>query len=225
VISEAHKNGAKVFCDVTNLDHALKVQDLGADGVIAVGVGAGGHAGPISPLVLIPWLSKKLEILVIAAGGVGDGSTIAACLSLGASGVSIGTRFIASHEAEVDIAYKKAIVDSSPEDIVMTTKISGTPASVINTEFVQKSGLDLPFLLKYLKTNKLTKKYMVPIIHLAGMKALQNSAEGTTWKTVWSAGQTVGLIDEILSCSEIMDRLVKEYHQARESLPSVLTNH
>lgn len=67
VIKEAHKQGAKVFCDVTNLDHALKVQDMGADGVIAVGVGAGGHAGPLSPVVLIPWLVERLTIPVIAA--------------------------------------------------------------------------------------------------------------------------------------------------------------
>lgn len=68
VIEEAHKNGAKVFCDVTNLEHALKVQDMGADGVIAVGSGAGGHAGPISPLVLVPWLKTRLQIPIIAAG-------------------------------------------------------------------------------------------------------------------------------------------------------------
>ncbi|RYZ69804.1 MAG: nitronate monooxygenase, partial [Proteobacteria bacterium] len=88
VIREAHKQGAKVFCDVTNLEHALKVQDLGADGVIAVGAGAGGHAGPISPLVLVPWLREKLSIPVIAAGGIANGAQIAASLALGASGVS-----------------------------------------------------------------------------------------------------------------------------------------
>jgi len=107
VIEEAHKNGAKVFCDVTNLEHALKVQDLGADGVIAVGSGAGGHAGPISPIVLIPWLKSKLDIPIVAAGGVTNGATLAAVLALGASAASIGTRFITSTEAKVDSAYKK----------------------------------------------------------------------------------------------------------------------
>ncbi|WP_374030145.1 NAD(P)H-dependent flavin oxidoreductase [Bdellovibrio bacteriovorus] len=127
VIEEAHKNGAKVLCDVTNLEHAVKVQDMGADGVIAVGTGAGGHAGPISPLVLIPWLKTRLQIPIIAAGGISHGSIISACLALGASGVSVGTRFIASQEAQVDQAYKDAIVSSTPEDIVMTTRVSGTP--------------------------------------------------------------------------------------------------
>ena len=199
VIEAAHKNGAKVYCDVTNLDHAKKVQDLGADGVIAVGTGAGGHAGPISPLVLIPWLKSELEIPIVAAGGISHGSMIAACLALGASGVSMGTRFIASTEAKVDESYKNAVVSASPEDIVMTTRVSGTPASVINTDYVKKIGTDLPVLLKFLKENKTTKKYIVPLIHLMGMKAMENAATKASWKTVWSAGQSVGMIDDIIS--------------------------
>jgi nitronate monooxygenase len=215
VIKEAHKNGAKVFCDVTNLEHALKVQDLGADGVIAVSSGAGGHAGPISPLVLVPWLKEKLKISIIAAGGISHGSQIAACLALGASAVSVGTRFIACKEAQIDEAYKKAIVDSTPEDIVMTTRVSGTPAAVINTPYVQKIGTSLPWYLKALKNNSVSKKYVVPVIHLLGMKQLEKAALGPTWKTVWSAGQSVGLIHEILSCEEIINKLVKEYQEAK----------
>ncbi|NQZ02454.1 MAG: nitronate monooxygenase [Bdellovibrionales bacterium] len=210
VIREAHKNGAKVFCDVTNVKHALKVQDLGADGVIAVASGAGGHAGPISPFVLIPWLKKELDIPVVAAGGIANGVTLASCLALGASAASIGTRFIASEEAGVDQAYKQAVVDSSPEDIVMTTRVSGTPAAVINTEYVKKMGTDLPYVIKVLKSNPITKKYVVPLIHLAGMKALQNAAEKPTWKTVWSAGQSVGLVHEISSCEKIVNDIADE---------------
>ncbi len=127
MIELAHKNGAKVICDVTNLEHGLKCEDLGADGVIAVGTGAGGHAGPISPLVLIPWLKTRLKIPVVAAGGIAHGSGLAACLALGADACSIGTRFIASKEATVDQAYKDAVVKATPEDIVMTSRISGTP--------------------------------------------------------------------------------------------------
>lgn len=218
VIKEAHKNGAKVFCDVTNLDHALKVQDLGADGVIAVGAGAGGHAGPISPLVLIPWLKTRMQIPIIAAGGISHGSMIAACLALGASGVSVGTRFIASKEAQVDEAYKNAIINSTPEDIVMTTRVSGTPAAVINTPYVQKLGTDLPWAFKILKEHKLTKKYMVPLIHLMGMKSLEEAATKPTWKTVWTAGQSVGLVEEILTVHEIYEKLIKEYEQSVKHL-------
>ncbi|MBX3018806.1 MAG: nitronate monooxygenase [Bdellovibrionaceae bacterium] len=219
VIAEAHKNGAKVVCDVTNLEHAQKVQDQGADGVIAVGAGAGGHAGPISPLVLIPWLKEKLTIPIIAAGGISHGSQIAAALALGASAVSVGTRFIACKEAQIDPAYKDAIVNSSPEDIVMTTRVSGTPAAVIRTPYIDKIGTDLPLALKILKENKHTKKYIVPLIHLAGSKALEAAATKPTWKTVWSAGQSVGLVHEILSCREIMEKLTREYLDAAGGLP------
>lgn len=211
VIREAHKNGAKVYCDVTNLEHARKVADLGADGLIAVGTGAGGHAGPISPLVLVPWLVREQKLPVVLAGGIAHGSQIAAALALGAAGVHVGTRFIASREAGVDQSYKDAVVGATPEDIVLTTRVSGTPAAVINTPYVQKLGTDLPLALKILKDHKLTKKYAVPLIHWLGMRALEDAASKPTWKTVWSAGQSVGLINSIDDCATIVEHLVREY--------------
>ncbi|MCC2680048.1 MAG: hypothetical protein K0R29_2624 [Pseudobdellovibrio sp.] len=219
VIQEAHKNGAKVICDVINLEHAKKVQDLGADGVIAVSTGAGGHAGPISPIVLVSWLQKELKIPVIAAGGIADGATMASMITLGASAVSVGTRFIASTEAKIEQAYKDAIVKSTPEDIVMTTRVSGTPAAVIKTPYIEKIGLDLPWYLKLLKDQKMTKKYIVPLIHYLGSKSLEEAAVGPTWKTVWSAGQSVGLIHDVLSCREIMEKLVSEYEECLKNAP------
>jgi nitronate monooxygenase len=218
VIAEAHAQGAKVVCDVTNLEHALKVEDMGADGVIAVSQGAGGHAGPISPLVLIPWLKTRLKIPVIAAGGISHGASMAACLALGADAVSVGTRFIACKEATIDQAYKDAVVNASPEDIVLTTRISGTPAAVIRTPYIDKIGTDLPWIVKQLKDNKHTKKYVVPLIHLLGMRALEESADKPSWKTVWSAGQSVGLINEIISVREILEKMVHEYEEARGRL-------
>lgn len=219
VILEAHRQGAKVLCDVTNLEHAIKVQDLGADGVIAVGSGAGGHAGPVSPLVLIPWLKEKLTIPILAAGGIAHGSQIAAALALGADGVSIGTRFIACREARIEEAYKEAVVAASPEDIMMTSRVSGTPAAVIRTPYVEKLGADLPWALRVLKEHPKTKKFIVPLIHLSGMKAMEAAATKPTWKTVWSAGQSVGLIHEVLSCQEIIEKLVEEYIEAIRQLP------
>lgn len=211
VIHDAHKSGAKVFCDVTNLEHAKKVQDLGADGVIAVAAGAGGHAGPISPFVLIPWLKKELDIPIVAAGGVANGATIAAALALGASAVSIGTRFIASTESTVDQKYKDAIVQASPEDVQLSSRVSGTPANVIVTEYIRKTGLHLPWYMKALKDQRWSKKYIVPFIHWMGMKTLERAAVKPTWKTVWSAGQTVGLIHDILPCKKIMEQMIEEY--------------
>lgn len=220
VIRQAHKQGSKVYCDVTNLEHAKKVQDLGADGVIAVSTGAGGHAGPISPMVLIPWLKAELSIPIVAAGGITNGANLLAALALGADAVHVGTRFIASKEAKVNQDYKDAIVRSTPEDILLTTRVSGTPASVIRTEYIEKVGTDLPLALRILKEQKWAKKYIVPLIHYLGTQALENAADKPTWKTVWSAGQGVGLIHDILPAKQIVEDMVRGYYDALNKLPS-----
>ena len=217
-IKRMHEVGCKVFCDVTTLEYAKKVEGLGADGVIAVSAGAGGHAGPISPLVLIPYLKKHLKIPVVAAGGIATGEQIAAALMLGASAVQIGTRFIASHEAGVDAAYKQAILSSDPEDIVLTYKISGTPASVINTPYVEKQGLSLNPVETFLFKHPKTKKYMKMIRAYLGSKALEKAVAGPTWKEVWSAGQGVGLIEDILPAGQIVENLVSEYAKSCQEM-------
>ena len=213
-IRRMHEVGGKVFCDVTNLEYAKKVEGLGADGVIAVSAGAGGHAGPISPLVLIPYLKKNLTIPIIAAGGIATGEQMAAAILLGASGVQIGTRFIASIESSVDAAYKKAILDANPDDIVLTKKISGTPAAVINTPYVIKQGLELNPIEAYLLKHPKTKKYMKMARAYLGSKLLEKAVSGPTWKEVWSDGQGVGLIENILPAAEIVENLVREYYEA-----------
>lgn len=218
VIDVVHGYGGKVFCDVIDLAYALKVQTQGADGVVAVSSGAGGHAGPISPLVLIPYLKEKLSIPVIAAGGIATGRQVLAALALGADAVQIGTRFITTTEAQVADDYKQAILDSEPEDIVLTRRISGTPAAVINTPFVKKMGYDLPLWEKLLRRYPFTAKYVKLLRYLRGTKSLENAATNVTWKTVWSAGQGVGLIHDIVPTAEIMKRVVREYWEARDAL-------
>ena len=215
VIRKMHEVGGKVFCDVTNLEYAKKVQDLGADGVIAVSAGAGGHAGPTSPLVLLPYLQKSLSIPVVAAGGIATGAQMAAAFLLGASAVQVGTRFIASTEAKVEKNYKDAILRAQPDDIVLTKRISGTPAAVIRTPYIDKVGLELSAFENFLLKHDLTKKYAKMARSLIGAMALQKAASQTTWKEVWSAGQGVGLIDDILPAAEIIQRLVREYRAAR----------
>lgn len=218
-IRKMHEVGCKVFCDVTDLDYAKKVQDLGADGVIAVSAGAGGHPGKLSPFVFIPYLKRHLSIPVVAAGGIATGEQIAAALMLGASAVQIGTRFIASHESKVEKGYKEAILKAHPEDIVLTYKISGTPASVIRTPYVEKVGLELNPIERQLYKYPQTKKYMKMLRYYLGSRALEKAAAGTTWKEVWSAGQGAGLIDDILPAAEIVERLM---HETLEKLRSPL---
>lgn len=211
VIEAAHQYGGKVFCDVTNLKHAQKVADAGADGFIAVTQGAGGHAGPNPMNILIPALKKRFpNIPVIAAGGIAHGNAITSSLALGAEGVSVGTRFIASNEATVNDAYKNAIVEAGMDDIVMTTKLSGTPSSVINTDEAKKIGLKQNFLERWLSKNKTTKKYFKMWVQYLGMKKLEKSVAANNYKRIWSAGKSVHMIEDISPMSKIIDRLEDE---------------
>ncbi len=218
VIETVHGYGGKVFCDVTDLKYAEKVQDQGADGVIAVCAGAGGHAGPLSPFVFLPYLRAKLRIPIVAAGGISTGQQVFAALALGADAVQVGTRFIATPEAGASQDYKDAILKAQPEDIVMTKRISGTPAAVINTPYIQQVGLDLSPLESFMRRHPATQKYAKLLRYMTGTKQLEDAARKTTWKTVWSAGQGVGLIDEIVPAEQIMHDLVRQYWGLRDAL-------
>lgn len=219
VIEQAHSYGAKVFCDVTNLEHAQKCADLGCDGFIAVGQGAGGHAGPNPLQIIVPALQKKFpNIPVIAAGGIADGAGIVSMLVLGAAGVSVGTRFIASTEAGVSQDYKNAIVNSKMTDIVLTEKISGTPCTIINTPFAQKIGYKQNWFERLLSNNSRTKKYFKMWVQLSGMKKLEQSIKPGNYQTLWCAGQSVELINDILPCKVIIDRMKKETEEAYSKL-------
>ena len=138
VIEACKPIGIKVFCDVVEEKYAKKVEKLGADAVIAVNCNAGGHAGKLTPEEIIPLLNKHCSIPVISAGGVGTKEGIDNVMNLGAAGISIGSPFIACEEAHISNEYKQACVDYGKEDIVFTTKISGTPCTVINTPYVKE---------------------------------------------------------------------------------------
>lgn len=215
VIDHAHAYGAKVFCDVTNVDHARKVMELGADGFIAVGAGAGGHAGPIALHVLIENLVDIFpDMPVVAAGGISTGKALKSMMILGAVGASIGTRFIASTEAGVSQEYKDAICNYGMNDLILTEKLSGTPCSVINTPYAQKIGTKQSFIERLLSKNKTVRKYFKMLVQIRGMKKLEDAVKPGSYKTLWSAGQSVGMIKEILSVKEIIERLKSEYNNS-----------
>lgn len=213
-INAAHKAGVKVFCDVTDVKYAKKVEALGADAIIAVNKEAGGHAGNIPFNKLIPELTSACKIPVISAGGVGTGKGIKDMLDLGAEGLSMGSIFIASDEAGVSQEYKQACVDYGAKDIVMTTKLSGTPCSVIKTPYVEKIGTEQNWLEKILNKNKRLKKWFKAFVFLRGMKSLQNAAFSSTYKTVWCAGPSIEYVHSIRPIKEIVAQLKKEYEQA-----------
>jgi nitronate monooxygenase len=129
VLDDVHANGGKVFPDVISLEQALKSRDRGADGLIAVGAGAGGHGGTVSTMVLVPYLREEVGLPVIAAGGISTGRQMAAALALGACGVIVGTRLIATPEARAKEEYKRAVIEAGPEEIVYTDRITGNPCN------------------------------------------------------------------------------------------------
>lgn len=206
-INEAHKVGIKVFCDVTDLSFAKKVESLGGDALVAVNNLAGGHRGNISPEELIKQLNEGTSLPVISAGGVSKKSDIDKMLSHGAIGVSVGSPFIASTESGVSQEYKQACVDYGAKDIVMTERISGTPCSVINTPYVQKVGTKTTWLEQVLNKNKNLKKWVKMIRFYIGMKATEKAATEVTYKTVWVAGPSIEDTHAILPLAEIVKKL------------------
>ncbi|MBC3759667.1 nitronate monooxygenase [Hyunsoonleella sp. SJ7] len=206
-IKEAHKVGIKVFCDVVDLKFAKKVEGLGADAIIAVNNQAGGHRGNLSPKDLISELVSHCNIPVISAGGVGQKEDIDRMLSYGAAGVSVGSPFIASEEANVTEEYKQACVEYGADDIVMTERISGTPCTVINTPYVQKIGTKATWLENLLNKNRKLKKWVKMIRFSIGMNATKNAATKATYKTVWVAGPSIEYTDAILPTKKIIQKL------------------
>lgn len=206
-IQQAHQVGIKVFCDVTDLAYAKKVEALGADAIIAVNKEAGGHAGELSYKELIPLLVKKCNIPVISAGGVGNHQQMQEILALGAIGVSVGSLFIASSESDVSQEYKDACVNYGAKDIVFTTKISGSKCTVINTPYLQEIGTEQNFLEKLLNSNKRLKKWFKAFTFYRGMKKLNKAAFSATYKTVWCAGPTIEYVNAIEPIAAIVKRL------------------
>ena len=210
VIKEAHKNNVLVFCDVTNVKYAKKVERLGADALIAVNKEAGGHAGTISYKQLIPELLNNCSLPVISAGGVGNHQQYQEFIDLGVAGFSIGSIFIASEECGVSQEYKQACVDYGAKDIVLTTKLSGTPCTVINTPYVQEVGTKQNWLEQLLNKNKLLKKWFKALTFYRGMKFLRSAAFNSTYKTVWCAGPSIEHVKAIRTVKEIVNSLVSE---------------
>jgi len=215
VIARAHAYGARVYCDVTNLVHAKKCNDLGCDGFVAVGHGAGGHAGN-NPLVLLTESLRKHFPLqpILAAGGIATGRSMLGVLAAGASAAYIGTRFIASTESDVIQAYKDSILHSGMEDIVMTERLSGTPCAVINTPYAQKIGTRQNFFEKWLSKNPRTKKYFKTLVNVRGMKMLEDAVKPGNYDNLWCAGQSVEMIGSVKPVKEIIDELAQGFDEA-----------
>ena len=188
VTKRAHEKGRLVFHDVISLHHGKKAVGAGVDAIIAVGAGAGGHAGRISPFVLVPWLKEELKVPIIAAGCISDGRQVVASLSLGAELCYLGTRFIASTECGAADAYKKMVVDSGPEDVVYTDAVSGIHANFLKATVPENFTAD------------------------------RSPEGAKRWKDIWSAGQGVAQIHDIKPMGAIVEDLAREAHDTLKAL-------
>jgi nitronate monooxygenase len=131
ILDAVHARGGLVFADVVSLAQGLKAREGGVDGLVAVGAGAGGHGGRVSTLILVPYIREKVGLPVVAAGGISTGAQMAAVIACGACAVIVGTRLIATPESRASEAYKQAVIDTDPDGIVCTDRVTGNPANWI----------------------------------------------------------------------------------------------
>ncbi len=204
VVDAVHSYGGLVFHDVINLRHARKAMEQGVDGIIAVCAGAGGHAGTTSPFALVKEIKREFDGAVILSGSMTCGSDILAARAIGADLAYIGTRFVATEEANAVDRYKQMIVDCAAADIAYTSRFSGVHGSYLKPS-IAKAGLDPENLAENDKS---------------AMDFAKREKDGKVkaWKDIWSAGQGVGTIDDIPKTEDLVMRLADEYEAARRAL-------
>ena len=200
ITPRVHEWGGVVFHDVINIRHAKKAIEAGVDGLILVCAGAGGHAGTQSPFALVQEVRQFWDGPIALSGAIATGKAVLAARALGADFAYVGTRFIATQEANADQRYKEMIVDSSAEEIFYTPYFTGVHGNYL-TKSIVGSGLD---------------PHNLP----ARDKTSMSFGSGTikAWRDVWGAGQGVGTIDDILPAGEAVARMPREYQEAKAPL-------
>ena len=200
VINTVHDYGGIVLHDIATTRHAKKAIEAGVDGLIAVCAGAGGHAGTLNPFAFIGEIRSFFDGILVLAGCISSGQDVLSAQVMGADFAYMGTRFINTHEAAAANDYKDMIKTSGTADIIYTDVVSGIPAN-----FLSKSLENAGFDLQALKEETLDK---------GDLSGLEDEAKA--WKNIWSAGQGVGAIDNILSVEELINILTDEYRNAEK---------
>ncbi len=200
LIAAVHSYGGLVFHDVINVKHARKAAEQGVDGLILVCAGAGGHAGTLSPFALVREVKQWFDGAVLLSGAISDGFGIASALTLGADLAYIGTRFIATQEANADEAYKSALTQHAAHDIVYTNLFTGVHGNYLGPS-IAAAGLD-------------------PDNLPAADKSKMNFGSGgnmksKAWRDIWGSGQGIGQITDVPPVAELVDRMKGEFDQAR----------
>ena len=201
IVDAVHSYGGVVFHDVINARHARKAADAGVDGLILVSAGAGGHAGNQHPFALINEIRQFFNGTILLSGAMSTGGDVAAALMAGADLAYMGTRFIATEEARAGDDYKDMLIETTAKDITYTDAISGINANFLTPSLIA-NGLD-PTAAK-------------DPHHKIDM-AEELNTEAKAWKTIWSAGQGVGSIHEVLPVADLVSRLKTEFHAANDA--------
>jgi len=197
-----HSYGGVVLHDIINVAFAHKAIEKGADGLIAVAAGAGGHAGTWSPFALIEEIRRWFDGPLALSGAIATGRAVLAARAMGADFGYIGSAFIATREAHAAEAYKASIVASSASDIVYTNLFTGVHGNYLRAS-IENAGLDPENL---------------PQSDPSKMNFANNGSSIKTWRDIWGSGQGIGAIDSIPSAAELVARLRSEYDQALEAL-------
>ena len=203
IVPHVHAYGGKVFHDVISVRHAEKALEAGVDGLILVCAGAGGHAGTLSPFALVGEIRKFYDGPIALSGSITNGSAILAAQAMGADVAYMGTRFIATHEANAVEAYKQAIVDSAAADVVYTPYFTGVHGNYLKKSILA-AGLDPANLPEKDKS----------------AMSFGGARDAKAWKDIWGAGQGVGNIADVLPTADLIDRLKQEYRAAKAALCS-----
>ena len=199
VVEAAHSYGGLVFHDVINVRHAKKAADMGVDGLILVCAGAGGHAGALSPFALLREVKSWFDGTIILSGSIGDGYSVASALALGADFAYLGTRFIATHEANAEPEYKQMLIESSANDIVYSNLFTGVLGNYLKPS-IQNAGLDPDNL---------------PTADKSAMNfGSGGNSDSKAWKDIWGSGQGIGLIEDAPTVESLVERLRSEFSEA-----------
>ncbi len=205
IVEAAHSYGGLVFHDVINVKHAKKAAEQGVDGLILVCTGAGGHAGTLSPFALVREVKEWFDGTILLSGSIGDGYSIAGALAMGADLAYVGSRFIASTEANAEEDYKQMLVESAADDIVYSSLFTGVHGNYLKPS-IASAGLDPDNLPEADKTK----------MDFGSGGNMKTKA----WKDIWGCGQGIGSIDTIQPIGTIVDQMAKEYNDAIASLVS-----
>lgn len=195
-----HSYGGIVLHDIIHDRHARKAIEKGADGLIAVAAGAGGHAGTLSPFALVQEIRRWFDGPVLLSGAIATGRAVLAARAMGADMAYIGSPFIATEEARAVDGYKQMIVDSKAADIVYSNHFTGVHGNYLKGSIVAQ-GMDPAAL---------------PEADLTKMDF--GSSETKAWKHIWGCGQGIGVVDEVVPAAKLVDRLAREYEAAKIAL-------